>query len=70
MGYGELEVHVTIANSGQRRQLWISAVPGVRPGRRVRIETAEGEQWWRIVNLGQIRLREAVPVEVPIDLAS
>ena len=74
MGHGELEVEVTIANSGVRRQLWISAVPGVRPGRRVCIETPRGQQWWRIVNLGQIRLREAatLPIDLaaPIDLAS
>lgn len=68
MGYGELEVEVTIAQSGERRQIWISAVPGIRPGRRVRIATDKGEHWWRIVNLGQIRLREAATV--PIDLAS
>lgn len=59
MGFGELEVEVTIAGAGQRRQLWVSALPGIRPGRRLRIDTAEEQQWWRIIAVGQLRLREA-----------
>ena len=64
MGYGELEVEVTIANSGKRRRLWIAAVPGVRPGRRVRFTLGDTEQWWRIVEVGHLRLREAAPIEL------
>ncbi len=64
MGYGELEVHVTIANSGKRRQQWITAVPGVRPGRRIRFSTSKVDHWWRIVEVGQIRLRQAATVEL------
>lgn len=59
MEYGELEVNVTIANSGKRRQLWITSIPGLRPGRRLRIDSGDSAQWWRVVELGQIRLREA-----------
>ena len=64
MGHGELEVEVTIASSGERRRLWITAPPGIRPGRRLRLETAGGTQWWRIVEVGQIRLREAATYEL------
>ena len=67
MGFGELEVEVTIASSGKRRQIWVSAIPGIRPGRRLRIESNEGDQWWRIIELGQIRLREATAT---LDLAT
>jgi hypothetical protein len=59
MGSTELEVEVTISGAGQRRRLWVSAIPGIRPGRRLRIDAAEGQQWWRIIEVGQIRLREA-----------
>lgn len=59
MGFTELEVEVTIAGAGQRRRLWVSAIPGIRPGRRLRIDSTEDEQWWRIIEVGQIRLREA-----------
>ena len=68
MGYGELEVEVTIASSGERRQMWVASIPGLRPGRRLRIEAAGSEQWWRVIELGQIRLREASTPA--IDLAS
>ena len=67
MGFGELEVEVTIAGAGQRRRLWVSALPGIRPGRRLRIETADEQQWWRIIAVGQIRLREAATgIEVAV----
>lgn len=59
MGFSELEVEVTIAGAGQRRQLWVSALPGIRPGKRLRIDAHEDYQWWRIISVGQIRLREA-----------
>lgn len=59
MGFSELEVEVTIAGAGQRRRLWVSALPGIRPGRRLRIDSVEEQQWWRIIAVGQIRLREA-----------
>jgi len=55
----ELEVEVTIANSGKRRRIWVSALPGIRPGRRLRIDSAAGQQWWRVIEVGQMRLREA-----------
>ena len=59
MGFTELEVEVTIANHGKRRRIWVSQLPGIRPGRRLRIDSAEGEQWWNIIEVGHIRLREA-----------
>lgn len=59
MGFSELEVEVTIAGAGKRRRIWISAIPGIRPGRRLRIDSVDGQQWWRIIELGQMRLREA-----------
>jgi len=59
MGFGELEVEVTVAGAGIRRRIWVSALPGIRPGRRLRIDAIDGQQWWRIIELGQIRLREA-----------
>lgn len=59
MGFSELEVEVTIAGAGKRRLIWISAIPGLRPGRRLRIDSSDGQQWWRIIELGQMRLREA-----------
>lgn len=59
MGFSELEVEVTIAGEGKRRRIWLGAMPGVRPGRRVRIQSANGPQWWRIIEVGQMRLREA-----------
>ena len=34
-------------------------MPGIRPGRRLRIDAAEEQQWWRIIEVGQLRLREA-----------
>ncbi len=67
MGFGELEVEVTIASLGKRRRIWVSAIPGIRPGRRLRIDSSDGEQWWRIIELGQIRLREAA---TSLDLAT
>lgn len=60
MGFSELEVEVTIAGGGKRRRIWISALPGVRPGRRLKIESPEGQQFWQIIELGQLRLREAM----------
>ncbi len=39
--------------------MWVSAIPGIRPGRRLRIEASEEYQWWRIIAVGQLRLREA-----------
>ncbi|MDW3175813.1 MAG: hypothetical protein R8J94_00355 [Acidimicrobiia bacterium] len=59
MGFSELEVEVTIAGAGERRRMWVSAIPGIRPGRRLRIEASEEYQWWRIIAVGQLRLREA-----------
>ncbi len=59
MGFSELEVEVTIANAGKRRRIWVSAIPGMRPGRRLRIDNAQGQHWWRIIEVGQMRLREA-----------
>lgn len=59
MGFTELEVEVTIAGAGERRRLWVSALPGIRPGRRLRLDAAEDNQWWRIIEVGQLRLREA-----------
>ncbi len=59
MGFTELEVEVMISGAGQRRRLWVSALPGIRPGRRLRIDAAEDQQWWRVIEVGQIRLREA-----------
>jgi len=58
MGLEELEVEVVVASMGERRRMWVTAIPGIRAGRRVRIESAEGEQWWRITQLGRMRLRE------------
>jgi len=56
----ELEVEVTIANSGKRRRIWVSALPGIRPGRRLRIDSSRGQQqWWRVIEVGRMRLREA-----------
>jgi hypothetical protein len=66
MGFGELEVEVTIAGAGIRRRIWVAALPGIRPGRRLRIDAVDGQQWWRIIELGQIRLREAT---TPLELA-
>ena len=59
MGTGELEVEVTIANGGKRRRVWVTALPGMRPGRRLRIDNAQGQNWWRILEVGRMRLREA-----------
>ena len=59
MGFSELEIEVTIAGAGKRRRIWICVIPGIRPGRRLRIDSADGQQWWRIIELGQMRLREA-----------
>jgi len=59
MASSELEIEVTIANGGQRRRVWVSALPGMRPGRRLRIDNAHGQHWWRIIEVGQMRLREA-----------
>ena len=64
MGHGELEVEVTIANAGERRRLWITAPPGIRPGRRLKLASSAGDQWWRIVEVGQMRLREAAAFEL------
>lgn len=70
MGNGELEVEVTIASSGRRRKLWISSVPGIAPGRRVRLETSKGEEWWRITELGQIRLRALAVIDLKAELVA
>lgn len=51
-----LEVEVIVASMGERRRMWIKAIPGIRTGRRVRIESGDGEQWWRITQLGRMRL--------------
>ncbi len=59
MGFSELEIEVTIAAAGKRRRIWVSAIPGIRPGRRLRIDSTQGQQWWRIIEVGQMRLREA-----------
>lgn len=59
MGFSELEVEVTITNNESRRRIWVSAIPGLCPGKRLRIDAADDQQWWRVVALGQIRLREA-----------
>jgi len=59
MGSRELEVEVTIAGAGERRRLWVSALPGIGPGRRLRIDAAGDYEWWRIIEVGQLRLREA-----------
>ncbi len=64
MGFSELEIEVTIARASERRRVWVSAVPGMRPGRRLRLDdsTASGDsRWWRVIEVGQIRLREAMP---------
>ncbi|MFT7475171.1 MAG: hypothetical protein ACI81L_002108 [Verrucomicrobiales bacterium] len=66
MGFGELEVEVTIACAGVRRRIWVAALPGIRSGRRLRIDAVDGQQWWHIIELGQIRLREAT---TPLELA-
>lgn len=68
MGFSELEVEVTIANSGKRRRIWVAALPGMRPGRRLRIDKAdESSSWWRIIEVGQLRLREAT---TPLEMAT
>ncbi|MGI9606922.1 MAG: hypothetical protein ACR2P0_12355 [Acidimicrobiales bacterium] len=59
MGYTELEVEVTLANAAERRRIWVSAIPGIRPGRRLRVDGPDTTQWWRIIEVGQLRLREA-----------
>ena len=64
MGYGELEVLVTLASANDRRQVWISAEPGIRPGRRLCLEhPSEPYRWWRIVEVGQLRLRAGLSYE-------
>ncbi len=67
MSYSELEVKTNIARDGEIRRVWLTALPGMRPGSRVRIKSTNGEQWWRIVNMGEMRLREATAA---IELAS
>ena len=67
MEFSELEVEVTIASAGKRRRLWVSVIPGIRPGRRLRIDAADGPRWWRIMEVGRLRLREAT---TPVELAS
>ncbi len=62
MGYSELEIEVTLARADERRRLWVSALPGMRPGRKVRLGDdgrADDQHWWRVVEVGRIRLREA-----------
>ena len=59
MSDAELEIKTNIIREGELRRVWLSAIPGMRPGSRVRIETAKGHQWWRIVSMGEMRLREA-----------
>ena len=55
----ELEVEVTLASASERRRLWITATPGIRPGRRLRIEhPTEPHRWWRVIEVGQMRLRD------------
>lgn len=67
MSYAELEVKTNIVRDGELRRVWLTALPGMRPGSRVRISSPSGEQWWRIVNMGEMRLREAAAA---IELAS
>lgn len=58
MGECELEVEVLLASANDRRLVWISAEPSVRPGQRMRFEhPSEPHRWWRIIEVGQIRLR-------------
>ena len=67
MGYTELEVEVTVASANELQHVWIEARPGIRPGRRLRLDhPSEAHRWWRITEVGQIRLREA---EVGFELA-
>ncbi len=67
MSYAELEVKTNIVRDGEVRRVWLTALPGMRPGSRVRIKSGASEQWWRIVNMGEMRLREATAA---IELAS
>lgn len=67
MSYSELEVKTNIVRDGEIRRVWLTALPGMRPGSRVRIQSSAGDQWWRIVNMGEMRLREATAA---IELAS
>lgn len=59
MSHTELEVKTDIVRDGESRRVWLTAMPGMRPGSRVRIHSPKGQQWWRIVDLGEMRLREA-----------
>ncbi len=67
MTTSELEVQANMVREGEVRQVWLTALPGMRPGRRVRIQAPVGQQWWRIVSLGSMRLREATSA---VELAS
>lgn len=62
-----LEVHTRLEREGETREVWLTALPGMEPGRRVRIQAPVGQQWWRIDSLGAMRLREATPA---VELAS
>lgn len=66
MSFSELEVKTNIVRDGQVRRVWLAAMPGMRPGSRVRINSTQGHQWWRIVDVGEMRLREAT---APVDIA-
>ena len=59
MTTSQLEVQAKIVREGETRQVWLTSLPGMEPGRRVRIQAPLGQQWWRIDSLGTIRLREA-----------
>ncbi|NNC81747.1 MAG: hypothetical protein HKN94_16510 [Acidimicrobiales bacterium] len=58
MEYDELEVLVTLASAHDRRQVWLPAEPGLRIGRRLRSDhPSEPLRWWRVIEIGQMRLR-------------
>ena len=59
MSESELEIKTNIVRDGEVRRVWLGAMPGMRPGSRVRLETNGGPQWWQIVSMGEMRLREA-----------
>ena len=54
----ELEIEVTLASAHERRRVWITADADIRPGRRMQFEhPTEPNRWWRITDVGQMRLR-------------
>ena len=59
MSSSGLEIHTRLEREGETREVWLTAIPGMQPGRRVRIQAPVGQQWWRIDSLGTMRLREA-----------